>query len=44
MGDVTGDFQGGAVDIMTSDDVESWNEKIKDIKKIIQDATSSQDL
>jgi hypothetical protein len=44
MDDVTGDFQGGAVDIMTSDDVESWNEKIKDIKKIIQDATSSQDL
>ncbi len=44
MGDVTGDFQGGAVDIMTSDDVESWNEKIKDIRKIIQDATSFQDL
>lgn len=39
MGDVTGDFQGGAVDIMTSEDVESWAGKMKDIKKIIQDAT-----
>ncbi|MFH2058003.1 MAG: cobaltochelatase subunit CobN [Pseudomonadota bacterium] len=37
MGDVTGDFQGGAVDIMTSEDVESWNEKMKDIKKIIRE-------
>ena len=37
MGDVTGDFQGGAVDIMTSEDVASWGEKMKDIKKIIQE-------
>ena len=36
MGDVTGDFQGGAVDIMTQEDVGSWNEKMKDIKKIIE--------
>ena len=41
MGDVTGDFQGGAVDIMTSEDVDSWKDKMKDIKKIIQDATLS---
>ena len=40
MGDITGDFQGGAVDIMASEDVESWNEKMKSIKKIIQDARS----
>lgn len=37
MGDVTGDFQGGAVDIMTSEDVASWAEKMKDIKKMIQE-------
>ncbi|SDU41782.1 cobaltochelatase subunit CobN [Desulfobacula phenolica] len=39
MGDVAGDFQGGAVDIMTSEDVESWTEKMKDIKKIMREAT-----
>jgi len=39
MGDVTGDFQGGAVDIMTPEDVDDWNEKIKEIRKLTQ-ATS----
>ncbi|GAB6146498.1 cobaltochelatase subunit CobN [Desulfocicer niacini] len=38
MGDVTGDFQGGAVDIMTTEEVQSWSEKMKGIKKIIQEA------
>lgn len=28
---VTGDFQGGSVDIMTSDDVESWASNMKDV-------------
>ncbi len=39
MGDVTGEFQGGAVDIMTTEDVESWNEKMEGIKKIIREST-----
>ena len=33
MGDVTGDFQGGAVDIMTSEDVDAWGTKMKEMKK-----------
>ena len=35
MGDVEGDFQGGSIDIMTSEDVESWGNKMKEIKKIV---------
>ena len=38
MGDVTGDFQGGAVDIMTSEDVEAWSEKMKAVKQLINPA------
>ena len=33
MGDVEGDFQGGSVDILTSEDVESWDSKIKEIRE-----------
>ena len=33
MGDVTGDFQGGAVDIMTSEDVEDWGLKMKEVRE-----------
>ena len=29
MGDVTGEFQGGAIDIITADDVPAWKEKLK---------------
>lgn len=32
MGDVKGDFQGGSVDILTSEDVEAWKSKMKNIK------------
>jgi len=32
MGDVTGDFQGGSIDIMTSEDVADWGLKMKEIK------------
>jgi cobaltochelatase CobN len=37
MGDVTGDFQGGAVDIMTSEDVENWGEMMKEVKEKLKD-------
>ena len=33
MGDVQGDFQGGAINIMSSDDVPEWAEKMKGIKE-----------
>jgi len=33
MGEVKGDFQGGAIDVMTMDDVEAWNAKVKEIQK-----------
>ncbi len=32
IGEVQSDFQGGAVDIMTSEDVASWGEMMKDVK------------
>ena len=32
MGDVEGDFQGGSVDILTSEDVEDWGAKMKEIQ------------
>ncbi|BBO81945.1 cobaltochelatase subunit CobN [Desulfosarcina ovata subsp. sediminis] len=31
MGDVTGDFQGGAVDIITSADIPGWKEKMEEV-------------
>jgi len=33
MGDVKGDFQGGSIDILTSEDVENWGSKMREIKK-----------
>jgi cobaltochelatase CobN len=33
MGDVQGDFQGGAIDIITADDVENWGKKLREIEK-----------
>ena len=33
MGDVTGEFQGGAVDIMTSEDVGNWGEMMQEVKE-----------
>ena len=39
MGDVTGEFQGGSVDIMTSGDVENWGEMMKAVKEKIQAST-----
>jgi cobaltochelatase CobN len=38
VGDVQGDFQGGSVDIMTSDDVENWKESIREVKDKIRAA------
>ncbi|WP_449245025.1 magnesium chelatase subunit H [Desulfobacca acetoxidans] len=32
MGDVTGDFQGGSIDILTTEDVADWGLKMKEIK------------
>ena len=32
-GDVQGEFQGGAVDVITMDEVEDWGEKMKKLKK-----------
>ncbi|MBW1740950.1 MAG: cobaltochelatase subunit CobN [Deltaproteobacteria bacterium] len=32
MGDVSGDFQGGSVDVLTSEDVENWGEMMKEVK------------
>ncbi|RLG23749.1 hypothetical protein DRN77_03855, partial [Methanosarcinales archaeon] len=31
MGDVTGDFQGGSIDVVTAAEVGEWKEKIEDI-------------
>ncbi len=36
MGDVTGDFQGGSVDIMTSEDVSNWGEVMQDVKETLK--------
>jgi len=33
MGDTTGDFQGGSVDILTSEDVENWGEMMREVKE-----------
>ncbi len=33
MGDMKGDFQGGSIDIITKDEVESWKKKMEDILK-----------
>ncbi|MBA5942094.1 MAG: cobaltochelatase subunit CobN [Methanophagales archaeon] len=33
MGEVKGDFQGGAIDVMTVEDVEAWKVKMKGIQK-----------
>jgi cobaltochelatase CobN len=33
MGDVTGDFQGGNVNIITSENVENWGAKMEEIRK-----------
>jgi cobaltochelatase CobN len=33
MGDTTGEFQGGSVDILTSEDVENWGEMMKEVKE-----------
>jgi cobaltochelatase CobN len=32
MGEVTGDFQGGSVDIMRPEDVEQWQEMMRAMK------------
>lgn len=41
MGDVTGDFQGGAVDIMTSEDVADWGKMMAQVKSKIAEAGSA---
>ncbi|MDI6890151.1 MAG: cobaltochelatase subunit CobN [Thermodesulfovibrionales bacterium] len=33
MGDVQADFQGGAIDIVTADEVENWGKKLREIEK-----------
>lgn len=33
MGDIRGEFQGGSIDIITKDEVESWKKKMEDILK-----------
>jgi cobaltochelatase CobN len=32
MGDVTGDFQGGSVDILTTEDVANWDVMMTEVK------------
>ena len=39
MGDVTGDFQGGAVDIMTAEDVGNWGEMMQAVKDKLKAVT-----
>jgi len=39
MGDVEGDFQGGSVDILTSEDIEAWKSKMNPVRNIIADNT-----
>ncbi len=36
MGDVTGDFQGGSIDILTAEDVADWGAKMQEIKEKIR--------
>ena len=31
MGDVQGEFQGGSIDIITSEEVEGWKKKMQEI-------------
>lgn len=38
MGDAGGDFQGGSVDVLTSGDVEAWNEKMSAVRSIMSSA------
>jgi cobalamin biosynthesis Mg chelatase CobN len=33
MGDVDGDFQGGMVDILTAEDIDDWNEKMREVRE-----------
>ncbi|MEW6619132.1 MAG: cobaltochelatase subunit CobN [bacterium] len=35
MGDIEGDFQGGAIDILTAEDVSDWKAKMKEIREKI---------
>jgi cobaltochelatase CobN len=37
MGDVQGDFQGGAVDVITADEVEGWKAVMQAVKEKIKD-------
>jgi cobaltochelatase CobN len=32
MGDVKGEFQGGSVDVLTTEDVENWDVMMKEVK------------
>ncbi len=41
MGDIEGDFQGGSVDILTSEDVENWGEMMKEVKEKLKTARAS---
>jgi len=41
MGDVEGDFQGGSVDILTSEDVENWGEMMKEVKSKLEQGAPS---
>ena len=34
MGDVQGDFQGGSVDVLNPTDVQTWKDKMKEVKKL----------
>ncbi|MEW6102236.1 MAG: cobaltochelatase subunit CobN [bacterium] len=35
MGEVEGDFQGGSVDILTSEEVKDWDKKMKEVKEVL---------
>ena len=35
MGDVKGDFQGGSVDILTSEDVADWGVRMREIERLV---------
>lgn len=37
MGDVEGEFQGGAIDIFTAEEVEDWKSKMQEIKEKLKD-------
>ena len=37
IGDIEGEFQGGSVDILTSEDVENWGEMMKEVKSKLAD-------